>query len=709
MTFNHKIKTLSVLLSFALFFTAANAQEVLTGLRVNKAITREAAKHTPSQPTRADGLHLPFVDVFSNYTGYPNPSLWQDRYAFVNRSFAIQPPTLGVATLDALDENGNVYSHADAAGFKADQLTSLPIRLDYNFTLHREMRVSDSLYFSFYYQPAGGSLAGVEWERLGNRPEGRDSLILEFGYATGNTIFIGYEYCDYYLGENESYVIGDTLFNPFLPSDFYIFDHAAFPGDHLLLPCNELYGPEIYWEHIWNAPGELLDSWIAENPLQYFKQVMIPITDPKWFVNNFQFRFRNLASLEDNSIVGWASNVDQWNIDYVRLDVNRSQDDLYPNDLAFVMPTTSILKHYQAMPWSQYRDSDLAGSFDNKMANLSKNVKNSDYTYSIRKVGGGQVASYITNNENARPYYDNGLHDVPAHTSPAFTFTSLPRDAADSASFIVTHIFKEVGLGDDRLCNDTCVFEQKFGNYYAYDDGTAEAGYSILSTMTIPEAYLAMRFTLAQPDTLRAVKMWFNSVLEDANAEEFTLMVWADQGNRPGEILYAKEHQLPSHADPYTDFVNYYLDETVAISGTFYVGFYQNHSTQLNLGFDQNTDSRNHFLYKTTNEWCEPFLKGTPMIRPVVGAPIPVPVSVNEQDCTEIRLYPNPTSTLLNVELPEQRVISSYRIFDAFGRLVDSRCSDYNALNVSHLSPGMYLLQLTDTTGRIFRQKFVKK
>ena len=387
MTFNHKIKTLSVLLSFALFFTAANAQEVLTGLRVNKAITREAAKHTPSQPTRADGLHLPFVDDFSNYTGYPNPALWQDRYAFVNRSFAIQPPTLGVATLDALDENGNVYSHADAAGFKADQLTSLPIRLDYNFTLHREMRVSDSLYFSFYYQPAGGSLAGVEWERLGNRPEGRDSLILEFGYATGNTIFIGYEYCDYYLGENESYVIGDTLFNPFLPSDFYIFDHAAFPGDHLLLPCNELYGPEIYWEHIWNAPGELLDSWIAENPLQYFKQVMIPITDPKWFVNNFQFRFRNLASLEDNSIVGWASNVDQWNIDYVRLDVNRSQDDLYPNDLAFVMPTTSILKHYQAMPWSQYRDSDLAGSFDNKMANLSKNVK----TATIRTASGKWV------------------------------------------------------------------------------------------------------------------------------------------------------------------------------------------------------------------------------------------------------------------------------------------------------------------------------
>lgn len=709
MTFNQRIKTLCVLLSLAFVFVSVNAQEVLTGLRVNKAVAREAAKAAPSHATRADALHLPFVDDFSNYTGYPNPALWQDRYAFVNRTFAIQPPTLGVATLDALDENGEVYAHADGAGFKADALTSLPIRLDYNFTLNREMRVSDSIYFSFYYQPAGGSLAGVEWERLGNRPEGRDSLILEFGYATGDTVFVGYEYCDYYLGDDETYVIGDTLFNPFMPGDFYIFDHAAFPGDLVSLPCGELLAPEIYWEHIWSAPGELLDNWIAENPLQYFKQAMIPITDARWFVNNFQFRFRNLASLEDNGIVGWASNVDQWNIDYVRLDVNRNANDLYPNDLAFVMPTTSILKKYQAMPWSQYRDSDLGSAFDNKMANLSQNVKNSYYTYNIRKVGGGQVANYTPNNENSQPYYDHGLHDVAAHATPAFNFTSLPTDAADSATFIVTHIFQEVGTGDDRRCNDTCVFEQKFSNYYAYDDGTAEAGYSILSTMTNPEAYFAMRFTLAQPDTLRAIKFWFNSVLEDVNFEEFTLMVWNDAGNRPNEVLYEQAHQLPSHAESYSDFVTYRLDEPVAVDGTFYVGFYQNHSVQLNLGFDQNTDSREQFLYKTTNEWREPFLKGTPMIRPVIGAPIPVPESISSNHIADIQVYPNPASTTLTIVLPNNCNMANFRIFDAFGRMVENRLGDGNTLNVSNLSPGLYILRMTDSEGRVFTKKFVKE
>ena len=78
MTFNQRIKTLCVLLSLAFVFVSAGAQEVLTGLRVNKDVAREAAKTAPSQPVRDDALHLPFVDDFSDYTGYPNPALWQD-------------------------------------------------------------------------------------------------------------------------------------------------------------------------------------------------------------------------------------------------------------------------------------------------------------------------------------------------------------------------------------------------------------------------------------------------------------------------------------------------------------------------------------------------------------------------------------------------------------------------------------------------------
>lgn len=700
------LQTIAVLL-FAVSFSKISAQEVLTGLTINKPIHQSSLLPAP-EPVRT-AIQLPFIDDFSNYTGYPNPALWQDRFAYVNRTFALQPPTLGVATLDALDENGDVYARACSDGFSADALTSLPIRLDYNFALNRNMRLADSIHLSFYYQPAGGSLSGLEWERVGNRPEGPDSLILEFGYATGNIVFTGYDYCDYFLADDETFFIGDTLFNPFLDGLFYIFESAAFPGDKVTLPCDSLWGEEMIWQHIWSTPGVLLDDWLAENDKQYFKQVIIPINDERWLINNFQFRFRNLASLEDNGIVGWASNVDQWHIDYVKMDVNRSMGDIYQSDLAFSMPTTSILRDYQAMPWSQYRDSELNDHFENALINLSNTVKNSYYTYNITKVGGGQVASYTPNNENAQPYWQNGLHDAAVHARPAFNFTSLPTDNADNATFVITHIFQEVGNGSQLRCNDTCVFYQEFSNYYAYDDGSAEAGYSILSTMTHPEAYFAMRFTLNQPDTLRAVQMWFNSVLDDANIAPFTLMVWDDNDGQPGDVIYEAESQLPRHAEQYEAFTNYYLDESVAVSGTFYVGFHQNHSTQLNLGFDQNTDARAHWLYKTGSSWNEPFLKGSPMIRAVVGAPIDH-TSIAEQRNFNCNIYPNPVNDKLNVNFNGPTDIKSYRIFDAFGRMVAQNAvqNDCFSIPVQSLAPGVYVIQLSDNHSIIFSDKFIK-
>ena len=114
--------------------------------------------------------------------------------------------------------------------------------------------------------------------------------------------------------------------------------------------------------------------------------------------------------------------------------------------------------------------------------------------------------------------------------------------------FQITHVFRMEGSNDELLQNDTCVFEQKFYNYYAYDDGTAEAGYCLLSSEGNPESSVAVQFTLAQPDTLRCVRMWFNSVLNDENVDYFTLKVWGDNDGQPGELLYSLPALLPQFA-----------------------------------------------------------------------------------------------------------------------------------------------------------------
>ena len=89
--------------------------------------------------------------------------IWIDSEAYHNFRFAVEPWSLGVVTFDGLDENGFPYEIGTTTTNFADHLTSKPIDLS-------GFDVSDSVYFSFLYQPEG----------FGDAPEASDSLILEF-------------------------------------------------------------------------------------------------------------------------------------------------------------------------------------------------------------------------------------------------------------------------------------------------------------------------------------------------------------------------------------------------------------------------------------------------------------------------------------------------------------------------------------------------
>ena len=111
----------------------AQAQEFLTGLKTNIQIIKESRQykeHVYKGKTEDQPVLLPFFEDFSNYTGYPDERLFSDKQAFVNNSYPIFPPTIGVATLDALNEYGEIYSHLNETSKGADTLTSRCIRLD---------------------------------------------------------------------------------------------------------------------------------------------------------------------------------------------------------------------------------------------------------------------------------------------------------------------------------------------------------------------------------------------------------------------------------------------------------------------------------------------------------------------------------------------------------------------------------------------------
>jgi len=71
----------------------------------------------------------------------------------------------------------------------------------------------------------------------------------------------------------------------------------------------------------------------------------------------------------------------------------------------------------------------------------------------------------------------------------------------------------------------------------------------------------------------------------------------------------------------------------------------------------------------------------------------------------DIKVYPNPTSDMLYIDT--ENTVQKIEIYNLQGRKV--LVSDQNQINVSGLSPGMYLLKITDENNLKFTQKIIKK
>lgn len=152
------------------------AQERLVELTHTKRVQRSEHENTreglqqrgfTKEETRGEQLRagqtlltLPFFDDFSE-SGIAEER-WENLQAWQNNSFAVSPPSAGVATFDALNSNGQLHPQQPLPSWGADTLTSRPINL--------AVPDLDDIWLSFWYQPQG----------LGNAPEKHDSLLVDF-------------------------------------------------------------------------------------------------------------------------------------------------------------------------------------------------------------------------------------------------------------------------------------------------------------------------------------------------------------------------------------------------------------------------------------------------------------------------------------------------------------------------------------------------
>jgi hypothetical protein len=677
-----KIKYIIIACAFALPLFA-QAQEQLIGLHGNPVIERflksnpDAEMKLKSQQTTTDApLWLPFFDDFTNEGPYPDPLRWEDNFAFINTSFQKNPVNRGVATLDALNADGKLYPNASPYPFMADYLTSRPIRTDsieFNEGI-RSLTPDDSLYLSFYYQPQG----------MGDAPNRYDSLALEF--------FV--EYADTTIMVDSIYHPADTLWINDLDYDV-IDEYYEYRIDTLIIPDK--------WQHIWASQGMSIDTFYAQNK-QWMAQVMIPLTDIEHFRPDFRFRFRNYASLPNNTLPSWQSNMDQWNIDYVYFNLNRTAADTTYRDVSFVNPGESFLQDFTAMPYKQYAAApSVKRSFKTTYTNLDNVSQNIEYKYRIYAPNGGMVGT--DENYQSIEFWEPilpGVRELGVNVPVMFSLEQ-------GVFSIQQTLTGDIEL-NHRLC-DTITYLQELGNYFAYDDGTPEAGYGL----TPAQAIMAVLFPTNTADTLQAVDIFFNTTPARQTAgqlEYFKLMVWYNNHGEPDTAIYVSDEIL--YGNEAGKFIRFPMKSHVLIpSSGFFVGIQQSTADNMNVGFDYSNDMHSRNMFKIYNDWQTSNYPGSIMIRPVMGTSADIAPPYETPNAKSIVVFPNPLTSeqQIYIQKPESFTDEheiTLKIYDGIGRQCYQSPYTKPEITLNSLYNGIFIITLHNhTTGETATTKLM--
>lgn len=629
------------ILSIALFLVTAFSfgQEVLVNLSgyptVEQKLTSRNSKST---------LALPFFDDFTRNLPYPTPELWEPSNVTTSRTYAINPPTIGVATFDAVNRKGTLYQYLSNTPLPADTLTSLPINLNYPS--------SDSIYLSFSIQPGG----------LGYQPGANDSLVLELYSPSENRWF-------------RSWAASVNFSSSKI--EFY---------NHLLNKKNEISSTK-------------LDST--------FFPVIINLDNPLFLQNGFRFRFIGYASLMENATIpGYRTNTDHWHIDMVYLNRQRNWDGTVYNDIAFRKAIKPFLKNYTSIPWSHFTQAEnieltKPRQFNIAYHNLGPTTWNVTRRFTALNLSTGVEYPFSGGAENIY-----GYQEFSYTREFDYTFTSSWEDSAKFVmkAFLQTD-FDEATK--HLRYNDTLEHHLNFYNYYALDDGSAESGYGLFGEGTL-NAMVAQRFHTYKTDNLVGVMIYYNRSYNDANSLPFKITVWADSNGKPGQMLYQKSTTRPLFTDSLNRFTVYRIDPLNIPAGDFYLGWQQGSIDFMNVGFDRNTNNQSKIFHSLPGYWVNTEFQGTIMIRPIFGKLYQTPTATPASKLETINVYPNPASSQIRINADETTKPLSYQLVSVTGQTVGMGTTTSNdPIDVSHIPTGIYLLRVTTSSNQVLTAKVI--
>jgi len=505
-------------------------------------------------------------------------------------------------------------------------------------------------------------------------------------------------------------------------------------------PINLAGTTSVYLTFIYQAEGNgdapeandslILEWWLPDSSQWYLSQwyKVGGITNDIWDTahvavppaaldNGFRFRFRNWANT--------SGNLDHWHIDYVNLKAN----DIITmpvtfNDVAISQPINSLLIDYTAVPWDHYKNAipgdKMLDTARIKVYNSHSTETNfADGQLEVRYGGilqGGSPFNIgnLANSNDWNGNWELGMNTFRVPIVSFYEYDPLVTTAPQAKFDVKINIDADVSGGSNLYeVNDTTYYVQKFDNYYAYDDGSAEAAYGITGS----HGLLAYKFTAYEEDTLTGILMHFVPSVDDVSGSVFLLTVWDDNAGSPGTIIYQDDYfntSSPEYEGSLNGFRYYTFQDgiSVKVSTVFYVGWEQIDSESLNIGLDRNINNGSNIFRNVTGTWVSSSQTASLMMRPVFSTGLNYTLSddelIVESTTPDISIYPNPAHEFFTIT---GLVSTNYlvTVFDMSGRSVH-QSQNQNNIDISLLNSGLYIVDIRDENGvSLYSGKLIKE
>jgi len=644
-----------------LSFLEVPAQRI-TGLGYNHAILNaleEEKNQVPQKALTDTIIHFEeeFFEDFStyHYTIFPRPDRWEDRYAFINSTYPDSMISLGVATLDALNEKGYPWYTEVNKVVPSDKLTSRSFEF--------EAAINNPVYFSFFYQPGGKGdrPEGIDTTG-GSNGNGRDSLLLDF-YEPDSAKWV-----------NVFYTLDNRYPHKFTQVILRV--DTAFLKKGFKFRFRNYTSAEIN-----NVQGQDLGK-IANNDHWHIDYIWMKVTGDS----------TELSRLNDITIV---KPLLPTLTNYTAVPYHH----FFP---------AQVIAERTTIPFSfnvTYPDRPSGDIIQTRRFYRSYNLKNNERLRDINynnQLSPNTWYDFADNFTSGFEYLAGdsiGMFELEAYIAVESENQRLENDTVRRKEIYYDHYAYDDGSA-----------EYSFGlSGESQELSRIAQRYRVFRQSDNPDSmlYAVLIYFVKSIDSSSADAEFKLSIRKNEGPYPAKDVIYSS-----GKITY-----YPDYNRGLNGFTRIDIDPPISIADTFFVVIEQLNGF-VGIGYDINHNSSgNIFTYTLTGSeysWTSnsSLRKGSLMIRPSFRThDIVTPVKETHEIFSDIGLFPNPASTELYLKLPET-TNSTYhiRVFNIMGLMVMDQHIQDNRINISSLERGVHILVLIDDQGLIQKSfKFIKE